>query len=66
MKIGNKVIVLAKSQKGRNRIAEHGNKWKIRKIWGSKILLESKLNNGLRWVHGNTDPDFEIIFDWRF
>ena len=67
MKIGDKVRVKAKSMKGKNRIHEHGEVWIVKKIWGTSVLLREDNNTkshhlqGLRWVDGADDPDFEII-----
>ena len=62
MTVGDFVIVEGKSLRGWNRIREHGKVWKIRKIWGSKTLLESTDGKDCwRWVDGKFDIDFEII-----
>jgi len=61
MDVGSLIVVEGKSLKGKNRVKEHGNVWKIRKIWGTKILVES--TNGkeyLRWIEGPNDFDFKI------
>lgn len=61
MGIGSLITVEGKSQKGKNRIREHGRVWKIRKVWGTHLLLES--TNGdeyLRWVDGPHDEDFAV------
>jgi len=62
--IGKFVKVKPVSNKGRNRVNEHGVIWKVRKVWGKKILLEGTMFDGtprqsLRWVEDN-DPDFVI------
>jgi len=56
------VKVHPRSRVGKNRVAEHGKIWKVRKLWLNKVLLES--TNGeeyCRWVDGDTDCDFEIL-----
>lgn len=62
MKVGSLIRVSGRSSKGKNRIREHGDTWKIRKVWGTHILVES--TNGkeyLRWIDGPEDPDFAIL-----
>ena len=60
--VGCLVKVTARSNKGRNRIVEHGEFWRVKKQWGNKLLIETgdDMGNGLRWVDGLDDPDFEI------
>ena len=60
------VVVSGRSQKGKNRISEHGNVWKIKTIQGPKILLESiDGKSNLRWVDGPEDRDFQIVKTWE-
>lgn len=61
MQVGSLISVRGKSLKGKNRVSEHGSVWKIRKVWGTHILVES--TNGkeyLRWIDGPEDKDFAI------
>lgn len=60
--IGRLVKVTAKSNKGRNRIAEHGDIWLVKKQWGNQLLIETGEDNGngLHWVYGIEDPDFAL------
>ncbi len=58
MMIGKKVWVTPHSQKGHNRIREHGQTWIIKKVWGRKVLVEAPETAGLRWIDGNDDDDF--------
>ena len=59
------VVVGGLSQKGKNRINEHGAVWSVKKIWDKEVLLESLENEivrrTLRWVRIDDDPDFEIL-----
>jgi len=51
------VIVKGVTQKGKNRIREHGSCWNVIEDSERGFLLES-LNTGyLKWVN----PDFEIV-----
>jgi len=61
--IGEFVEVEGKSQKGKNRIHEHGKVWKVIKALNSgRILLESiDGKNGKRWVDDQGDPDFRLV-----
>ena len=62
MGIGSLIKVGGRSQKGKNRIKEHGDVWKIRKVWGTHILVES--TNGkeyFRWIDGREDEDFSVL-----
>lgn len=58
------------SGKGKNRIAQHGEKWRIigemdrlpcRPEWGEPTLIESKKTGNLRWISLTDDPDFVIL-----
>lgn len=52
------VIVEGITQKGKNRVNEHGSCWKIVMDRNGKILLES-LNTGyLKW---GPEPDFKFV-----
>lgn len=58
-------ILKGKSQKGKNRIREHGNKWKvIRQIIDdsrcSKLLMEAP-DGYWKWMKEQDDPDLEIV-----
>lgn len=61
--------VIAKSNKGKNRVQAHGDQWKV--IQESNkclclddepaVLMESLRNGYMRWVRLKNDTDFEII-----
>ncbi len=55
------VIIKGITQKGKNRVREHGSAWQILHSDGDKHLLEA-LNTGyLKWGFA---PDFaEVIYD---
>lgn len=56
------VTVKGKSLKGKNRIREHGEIWKVISEQSNKILIESfKNSNNCRWVDLKNDSDMEII-----
>lgn len=56
------VTVKGKSLKGKNRIREHGEIWKVISEQSNKILIESfKNSNNCRWVDFKNDSDMEII-----
>ena len=66
-----KVILKGKTQKGKNRIREHGHVWTILKILqdpqfvrerGIWLQLEpvETGDRGIRWVRSNDDKDFEL------
>lgn len=67
----NSVITLSgKSQKGKNRIKEHGTKWLVFEIRdrvlfsnqsGPWLLLISISTNHIRWIHLFDDVDFSLI-----
>ena len=61
------ITVRGKSQKGKNRIREHGETWRIverqEKVkfsseTGPWLLLESLDGKCLRWMHETNDKDF--------
>lgn len=59
---GEFVVVEGISQKGKNRVREHGQVWKVRKVDENKIMLESTDGKeNWRWVDNLNDPDFELI-----
>ena len=60
--VGEFVVVEGKSQKGKNRVQEHGQVWKVRNVRDNgHILLESTDGkDNWRWVWTN-DPDFDLI-----
>lgn len=72
---GDIILLRGKSLKGKNRIHERGNAWRVRQgyhqpsIAAGKIFIES-INEALfhdgqypdyRWIHPVNDPDFEVI-----
>ncbi len=61
--IGELVVVEGRSQKGKNRIHEHGAVWKCRRaMWNGKFLLESTDGkDNWRWVEWPDDPDFRLV-----
>lgn len=63
--VGDLVKVEGKSRHGKNRIHEANSSiWRVRKLWGSKVLLETldddPVKQDLRWVDGDNDPHFFI------
>ena len=60
--VGEFVLVEGKSQKGKNRVREHGAIWKVRNVRDNgHILLESTDGkDAWRWVWEN-DRDFDLI-----
>jgi hypothetical protein len=60
---GEFVIVEGVSQKGKNRIQEHGAVWLVAKAMDSgRVMLESTDGkNAKRWVDDGNDPDFELM-----
>jgi len=66
-----KVKLKAKTRKGKNRIRQFGEWWKVcrttptvlfsTETHGSWVLLESLNKKDWRWVRETDDPDFEII-----
>ena len=69
--IDQRIKVQGKSSKGKNRIIEHGDTWRIKKVtkggyypWVEKdsLMLEStKDGTTARWVNIIEDKDFELI-----
>lgn len=53
------VKVTAKTKKGKDRIRQHGDEWRVVKAIhrGTDALLESTKTGYLKWCH----PDFEVI-----
>lgn len=67
MNIGQTIKVRGLSQKGKNRIREHGNVWTIIQISetvrfssdiGPWLLLRSLNGNSIRWMKETNDKDF--------
>lgn len=48
------------SQKGKNRIKEHGDTWRIRETNKIAMLLEAP-DGYLRWMDHKDDPDFKVV-----
>lgn len=46
------------TQKGKNRVKEHGNDWLIVKTHGERVLLKSKETEYYKWGFA---PDFKRI-----
>ena len=73
--LGNKIILRGISQKGKNRVREHGETWFV--LAETDVILFSPSKQGpwlfvappnrtmmdksSRWVHLHTDPDFKVI-----
>jgi hypothetical protein len=61
------ILTLAgKSQKGKNRIREHGSKWKVlpakvRPLPRNKYFIMSTQTGERRWIDKQHDKDFTII-----
>ena len=66
------IILEAKTQKGKNRIQEHGKTWSIcmraervnfsTHLIGGWILVQSLKNpNHIRWINERDDENFRII-----
>ena len=69
--IDQKIKVQAKSSKGKNRINEHGNTWRVKNkfqkghfpwVEEDSLMLES-LKDGTTagWINLSEDRDFELI-----
>lgn len=52
------VIVKGITQKGKNRVKEHGSFWNIISTEKERVLLESIQTGYLKW---GFDPDFEEV-----
>lgn len=52
------VIIEGVTQKGKNRINEHGNEWEILTQNGNQVLLKSKADGYLKWGY---EPDFKKV-----
>lgn len=48
------------SRKGKNRIVEHGDHWKVVLKNDRSVLLESVKTKYWRWMNLNGDPDFKV------
>ena len=66
----NVLTLSGKTQKGKNRVREHGSKWIVLEERGSSLLIAAEndtpelgriLPNSARWVEKINDPDFNII-----
>ncbi len=55
---GDVVSVKGLTQKGRNRVNEHGDKWVISRVKDTDVLLQS--GDYLKWNYAS-NPDFEIV-----
>lgn len=75
MNIGDKVILIAKTRHGKNRLNQHGNPWKVLGFDGSgrsrRVRLESPNETfsiskdtpnvkDVRWVDLEDDRDFDF------
>lgn len=70
--MSNTVVLIGKSNHGKNRVHHQGAEWHIegfsstintvkhRQCSGPFMLLKN--GDNLRWVDVNEDPDFEVIF----
>lgn len=54
---GEVVNIRGISQKGRNRVHEHGCFWLIKDIRFDDLLLEAESDGYLKWLK----PDFEVV-----
>ena len=71
--IDQRIKVRGKSSKGKNRIMEHGNTWRVKNKIGKghfpwveedSIMLESlKDGTTAKWVNVTEDIDFELVMD---
>ncbi len=64
--------MIPKTQKGKNRVREHGKKWKVFKFQ-NMVSFDSRFgpwflmtpvdgsDNGQRWVHSKDDKDFDLV-----
>ena len=69
--IDQRIKVQGKSSKGKNRIVEHGNTWRIKKVaeggyypWikEDSLMLESIIDGTTaRWVSIEEDKHFELV-----
>lgn len=48
------------SQKGKNRVKEHGSLWECVKVEGGEMLLKSTQDGYLKWMELTKDRDFRI------
>ena len=60
------LTLAGKSQKGKNRIREHGSKWKVLKsslkpLPKGKYYIVSEKTGEKRWIDKQHDKDFTII-----
>lgn len=63
IEIGNTVIVEAVSGKGKNRIREHGDKWRVVDKRENGISVKSESTRFMRNIHKD-DSDFTIVEVW--
>lgn len=70
MKTGDTITLKPKSKHGKDRVAQHGNRWTVRNVKEAQVLLESmektfkfgdRKITDLRWVDLKNDLDFEIV-----
>ena len=69
--ISQRIKVQAKSSKGKNRINEHGNTWRVKNkfkkgyfpwVEEDSLMLESiKDGTTARWMNLSEDRDFELV-----
>ncbi len=57
------VVVKGLSKKGKQRIKEHGTKWRVVAFNGrmNRACLESTQTQYVRWIDSGIDQDFEVI-----
>lgn len=74
MNIGDIVLLVGKSLKGKNRVREHGDQWEIVDVTragkpmgraNGDLLVEPVIQSNpqkpeMRWVRPTNDPDFEV------
>ena len=65
-----RIKVLGISQKGKNRVREHGDTWEIEVITnqvafsnqaGPWLRIRSTQTNEIRWMNRNNDQHFQIV-----
>lgn len=60
---GEFVVVAGISQKGKNRVREHGAVWNVFKVHdnGNVMLMSTDGDAYFRWVEAQDDPDFDLL-----